>query len=254
MSIQGKITIHPIRHRLRAGAVLVATLALGQAAHADIDWSTADWGGYSPDALNYWQYRDAGQRSVNQMQRAGQSRDEAPAPPTLSTTSNLFSSGEFKHDDGLELLARMYPRDEFYQRKKQYRQIVMAFNQSVDKLYGVPPNNLATGMTVALAGAYSAYHQKPFPDGWVKRLYRQMEQGMLDDPRLAKRTFRDRGSDYQVMVGAGMVLLMTQAELQKTSNPDAAARLRQTGAQTLRALTGAEPDRVDFSSSGMRVR
>lgn len=254
-----QIHTHRIRRgalrRLCAAVLAISALSLASTARADIDWSTSDWGGYSPDALTYWQYRDAGQRSVNQMQRSGGPRGDSAKIPSLSTAGNVMSTGEFKDDAGLEQLARMYPRDQYYQRKKQYRLIVQSFNQSVDKLYGVPPNNLATGMTVALAGAYSAYHNKPFPDGWVKRLYRQMEERLLHDPRLAARPVGDRYSDYQVMVGSGMALLLTQAELQKTPNPSAEAQLRRTGANALRALAGTDDAaKVQISSSGLRVR
>lgn len=211
-------------------------------------------GGYSPDALSYWQYRDAGQSSVNQMQEPDASGNRAEKASELSTAGNVMSSGDFKDDQGLEALARMYPREQFHQRKKQYRELVQTFNQIVHELYGVPSNNLVTGMTVVLAGAYAAYHNKSFPDDWVKQLYLQMEQELQQDPRLATRTVAQRASDYLVMVGSGMALLLMQAELQKAPNPKVAAQLRRTGADALRSLVSAEPDRVEFSSSGLRLR
>lgn len=240
--------------RLWPALLMGCVVTLAQPARADIDWSTADWGGYSPDALTYWQYREATQRTADQMQRGSTSRGNSPATPPLSTAGNVMRSGQFKDVEGFEQLARMYPREQFYQRTKQYRLIVESFNENVEKLYGVPPNNLATAMTVALAGAYSAYHNKSFPDAWVKRLYRQMEERLLEDPRLAKRSVGQKATDYQVMVGVGMVLLLTQAELQKTPNAAAQAQLRRTGGDALRALAGANPDQVQLSSSGLRVR
>lgn len=243
------------------GGLIACALALPVTAMADIDWSSADWGGYSVDSLSYWSYSDMSRRSMEQAQtatarRGRASAEEAPqSPPSqLSTASNVSVSGGFVNERGLEGLARMYPRDQFYDRKKQYRQIVEGFNQSVQKLYGVPPNNLATGMTVVLAGAYSAYNNQRFPDAWVKPLYQQMEAMLLRDPRLPQRSAADKASDYQVMVGAGMAMMLTQAELEKAPSPAALKQLRDTGADALRTLFKAEPDAVAFSRSGLQVR
>lgn len=230
-------------------------LALPPAALA-IDWSTADWGGYSPDALSYWQYRDAGQRSVKQMQRGGSQGGTARAPDpkaALSTAGNIDRKGAFKQEAGLDKLARLYPREQFYERRKQFRQIVQGFNGSVEKLYGVPPNNLATALTVAVAGAYSAYHNQAFPDGWVKPLYRQMEARLLQDPRLQERDRLGKYADYQVMVGTGMAMMLTQAELQKAPDAAALAGLRRSGAEALHTLFQADPASLKFSARGVSL-
>lgn len=222
------------------------------AARADIDWGMADWGAFSPDALSYWSYAEMAQRSYKYDDEKSSSKSEPEDP--LSVAYNLFKTGEFKEDKGLDQLARLFPREEFYDRKKQFRQLVMAFNESVDKLYGVPANNLATGLTVALAGAYSAYHNREFPEKWVKPLYRQMEGMLLKDPRLPKRGRRDKANDYQVLVGVGMMLLAAQADVQK--NPGAASQqqLRQAGASALKALLQTDLERVEFSAKGIKAR
>lgn len=240
-------------------SLVAGTLALPPAARADIDWSSADWGGYSVDSLSYWSYSDMSRRSAERQQALGErGRSARPAPKNpesaLSTARNVSASGEFEDERGLEGLARMYPREQFFQRKKQYRQIVQGFNQSVQKLYGLPANNLATGMTVVLAGAYSAYQNQRFPDAWVKPLYQQVEGLLLRDPRLPQRSAADKASDYQVMVGAGMAMMLTQAELEKAPNAVALKQLRDTGADALRTLFKAEPQQVEFSRSGLRVQ
>ena len=94
----------------------------------------------------------------------------------------------------------------------------------------MPANNLATGLTVVLAGAYAAYHNQPFPDAWVKPLYQQMEGLLLQDSRLHQRSTVGKAADYQVMVGAGMAMMLTQAELQKAPDAKALQQLRDTGA------------------------
>ena len=118
----------------------------------------------------------------------------------------------------------------------------------------VPANNLATGLTVVLAGAYAAYHNQPFPDAWVKPLYQQMEGLLLQDSRLHQRSTVGKAADYQVMVGAGMAMMLTQAELQKAPDAKALQQLRDTGADALRTLFKADPQQVEFTRSGLQVR
>ena len=118
----------------------------------------------------------------------------------------------------------------------------------------MPANNLATGLTVVLAGAYAAYHNQPFPDAWVKPLYQQMEGLLLQDSRLHQRSTVGKAADYQVMVGAGMAMMLTQAELQKAPDAKALQQLRDTGADALRTLFKADPQQVEFTRSGLQVR
>lgn len=260
--INRPIGCFPAGVRLRGlclGLGAAAALALPPAAQA-IDWGYADWGSSSVDSLSYWSYSDMSRRSA-QRQRAlasGQSKSTRSAPKTqssaLSTASNVSASGQFRDERGLDGLAAMYPLDQFFERKTQFRQIVQGFNQNVQKLYGLPANNLATGMTVVMAGAYSAYQNRPFPDAWVKPLYQQMEGMLLQDPRLPKRSAAQKAADYQIMVGAGMAMMLTQAELEKAPNPAALKQLRDTGRDALRTLFNADPQSVEFSSAGLRVR
>ena len=246
-----------------ARLLLVAGLALAALPRTapTIDWGSADWGGYSVNSLSYWSYAEMTRRSAKRAQEAARPRGRSASKPKpksraelLSVAANRTSSGGFQDGRGLDALARMYPRDEFFERKKQFRQIVKGFNESVQGLYGVPPDNLATGLTVALAGSYAAYHNRSFPDPWVKPLYRQMEELLLNDPRLEERAPVSKAGDYQVMVGTGMMLMLAQAEVQKS--PDAASerKLRQAGAEALKALLNTDLDRVEFSARGLRVR
>lgn len=251
---------------LRNAVLIIVVLVLPPVTLADIDWSSADWGGYSVDSLSYWSYADMSRRTAEQARarstpQRGQSANPAPrkSPESaLSTADNVLPSGAFKDGRGLAQLAELHAgeqsREQRMARRAQYRQIVQGFNQNVEKLYGLPANNLATGMTVVMAGAYSAYQNRRFPDAWVKPLYQQMEGMLLQDPRLPKRSAAQKAADYQIMVGAGMAMMLTQAELEKAPNPAALKQLRDTGRDALRTLFNADPQSVEFSSAGLRVR
>ncbi|MFT3778993.1 MAG: hypothetical protein QM772_12080 [Ottowia sp.] len=247
---------------LCAALAAAGALALSATARADIDWNSADWGGFSPNALSYWSYRDMGDRSARKVlelsnkrsSREKSSKTPAHQPSALSTAGNVAASGAFVDERGIEQLARLYPRDQFQARKKQYTLIVQSFNQSVRKLYGLPSNNLATGMAVVAAGAYSAYHNQRFPDAWVRPLYQQMKELLLQDPRVSQRPAAQKAVDYQVMVGTGMAMMLAQAELEKAPNADTRAQLRRAGAETLRTLFQADPGSVTFTSAGLKAR
>ncbi|MBP7452553.1 MAG: hypothetical protein KA914_07165 [Ottowia sp.] len=252
----------PTRVRARAAWLLCAAAALmSPAAHA-IDWSTGDWGGYSPDGLNDLAQSQMSYRAVKQMQELTWGRGKGgggKAAPKRSVldASNVFVSGDrFNDVRGIEQLAAQdgSMAGDYFRRKGFYHKMIWNFDQNVQRLYGVPPSNLATGMTALLAGGYAAYYGKTFPDAWVKPLYRQAEKLMTDNPRVQSARLRDKPVMYQLMVGVGMELQLVQLELQKNPNPAMQRRLREAGAQVLRTVFDAEPDQVQFSSSGLRVK
>ena len=94
---------------------------------------------------------------------------------------------------------------------------------------------------------------QPFPDAWVKPLYQQMEGLLLQDSRLHQRSTVGKAADYQVMVGAGMAMMLTQAELQKAPDAKALQQLRDTGADALRTLFKADPQQVGFDGLPVAV-
>lgn len=251
----------PLTSRVGARLLLLAGLALAALPRVApaIDWGSADWGGYSVNSLSYWSYAEMTRRSAKQAQKAARAKGRSTATPKAkpaapNTARNALSTGGMADERGIEQLARLYPREEFAERKQQFRQIVTGFNQSVQKLYGVAPNNLATALTVALAGSYAAYQNQPFPDPWIKPLHRQMETLLLNDPRLGERAPAQKAGDYQVLVGTGMMLLLAQAELQQSPSPAGQRQLRQAGEEALNALLQIDLDRVDFTDQGIQVR
>ena len=81
-----------------------------------------------------------------------------------------------------------------------------------------------------------------------------MEGLLLQDSRLHQRSTVGKAADYQIMVGAGMAMMLTQAELQKAPDAKALQQLRDTGADALRTLFKADPQQVEFTRSGLQVR
>jgi hypothetical protein len=121
------------------------------------------------------------------------------------------------------------------------------------RTYGIPRNNLATAYAAVLAGSYSAYTNRSFPDNAVKPLYRQVEQMMINIPSIYQASTNDKNAMYQIWVGMGMFMLMAQAELAKHPNPAQQAQLQKAGADSLRALLKVDPERVSFTANGMQI-
>ncbi len=74
----------------------------------------------------------------------------------------------------------------------------------------MPPENLATGVGALLAGGWSAYHNKPFPDGWVRPLVMQLGDLLRQKPELFEGKTTYKRESYQMGVGVGMLLLTAQ--------------------------------------------
>lgn len=260
---------HAKRHALRAALALALTCGAGQPlpvlAYGDAGW------GISTDTLSDLAFSQMSARSMQAVNDAvnenraktdtrAKSSPRAEPPPNSALDTGSGRAGDparLASTAGIEALAEAQPYDSARQREQritEYKKLILAFNGSVEKLYGVPKDNLATAMTAVLAGGYAAYHNKTFPDTWVKPLYRQMEALLSREPKLVQASLKQKQYYYQVMVGIGMGLMLAQAELAKKPSAAEAARLHQAGGQVLQELLKEHPDRLEFSPSGMSVR
>jgi hypothetical protein len=136
----------------------------------------------------------------------------------------------------------------------EFTRLIVAFNDTMPRTYGIPGNNLATAYTAVVADSYAAYTNRLFPDNVVKPLYQQMEQVMLNVSGIYQASINDKNAQYQIWVGLGMFMLMGQAKLAKYPNPAQQAKLQKAGADLLCAMLGIAPDKVRFTANGMEFR
>ncbi len=244
------------RHLLLAGA---AWAGMG-AAHALGD---AAWG-YSYDFTHDWIQSDLVRRSASALRDGGKSGAQGRSGATARTSPlDIGSVGDFAGSQGARLsdtraaealAQRLYPRDEFVRRKSMFESLIVAFNRSVEAQYGVPKNNLATGMAMALAGGWSAYTGRAFPDEAVKPLVAQLDGALRGDARIDKMSIRDKVLTYHLMVGTGMWLSALQIDLAGRPDGARAGRLRQLGGDYLQSLVGVEPARLRFGARGLQIQ
>ena len=245
-------------------AVVTALLLNASVAHA---YGDGGWG-ISGDTINDLIQSQMSYRSVTTLQDAVRPDNDHKKTPVnkkspldsakekspLDSGNESISGNSFVKVHGIEKLASLYPREEFLRRKIMFEKIILSFNQSVEKLYGVPKNNLATGMAAALAGGYAAYTNTTFPDDKVKPLVEQLDYVMRDDPKILEASHQSKAYWYQLMVGLGMALQIQQVELQKNPDPSEVAKLKKAGGDFLQAILKVDPSRVSVTSSGMKIR
>ncbi len=87
-------------------------------------------------------------------------------PPRV-TSAPLAGSSRFVRRGGyarsIETLAKTYPAAQQVQARQGYGALLEAYPAILRKL-GQPENEVAVGMAAFIAGTYSAYHNRPFPD------------------------------------------------------------------------------------------
>jgi len=187
-------------------------------------------------------------RNANGLKKTSTSEVRSP----IGASNSLDTGQDFATARGLEQLVATYPQEDQPRMVQVYKKLILAFNDTVPRAYGLPKNNLATAYTAVLTGSYAAYTHQPFPDDAVQPLYRQMERLMRSNPKLDQASMNDKATLYQVWVGLGMFMLAAQAELAQHPDPQQQAQLQKAGADSLRTLLGVEPDKVRFTANGMK--
>ncbi|MBP7452554.1 MAG: hypothetical protein KA914_07170 [Ottowia sp.] len=172
----------------------------------------------------------------------------------LYTGPQTMAGDELLNDRTVWRLAGHFPQPQRKQAAAMFTQIISSFNGSVEKLYGVPKENVATGMVALLAGGYAAYYNKPFPERFVKPTVEQVGDFLRKKPELFDGKTESKVASYQTGVGVGMLLQMLQQEAAQKGSADDVAKLKQAGASVFRAVLGVAPEDVDFTAAGLKFR
>ena len=223
-------------------------------------WGDAAWG-YSYDYVTDALESDRMWRLIQQQSQKDEKGNKKPSesapkrsPLDLGDVGNMSSGQRLSDTRAPEMLAsRIYERENFIDRSHMFQKLIVDFNLKVAPAYGIPPNNLASGMAVALAGAWTAYKGQVFPDAYIKPLEQQLEKVMQENEKIKSMRVRDKVFTYQTLVGMGMWLFALQQELQKKPNIQEQARMKAMGDNLLKSLLGVPPERVSFTSSGMEI-
>lgn len=176
---------------------------------------------------------------------AEQKRKKAATAPPRAQTTGL----------GIAQLARQLPKDQADAGRAAYRQ-ALGYHEQVIRKFDLPSGDLGVGLASAIAGAWMAYNNKPFPDEYYVPLVNQMRQRISSNAAgLQSLSAEERTITYESLAVLGMMLASSQITWQR--NPRAAgadelrARMRTQGGETLTRMLQAPPDRVGIGASGV---
>jgi hypothetical protein len=256
----------------------VLALALALAAGAGAAHAQAYFNSHSFDYVGAWAYNQNMARTFPHLKQCGWSKavgaqtwvnknescpgdnssPQAQASPrgvTRGASASSLSTGQtFATKKGIYQLVAPVPAENQPEAAKMFSTLILTFEQTIPRTYGIPANNLASAYAAVLAGGYAAYSNQPFPKNAVKPLFEQAQQVMLNDQKLSQVSVEEKAAMYQIWVGVGMYLLGWQSNLAKHPDPQQQAKMQKAGANVLGSmLAGADPSRVRFTASGMQL-
>jgi hypothetical protein len=115
------------------------------------------------------------------------------------------------------------------------------------------PNDLALATTAALVYNSSIYNSTPEPDdARIMEIRDAMAELMVEDGTLASMTDRQKQVLYEKLVISTMLAKAGYEEAQKSGDKTTMATYRELAGQTLRAVSGMPPEKIDFSNEAAR--
>jgi len=227
-----------------------------------------DWfiNSYSKSWTEQWLDNDLSRRQMELAKSSGKDSDdddddegdELFGGSMLFTGEGIYlgKSGQYSYQDdyGLHALKSRYPKSLHNISLDYFTKLFKKYQDSAKRHYNVPPNNLATGAVVLLAGGYSAYHNKPFPKEAIRPSVEQAKEILEDKADFVDVAYKYKLGLQQEIVGLGLHLQLVQAQMAKNPDPVVMAQIKQIGGNILRSTLGVDPERVDFTSAGMVFR
>lgn len=187
------------------------------------------------ETLHHWDAYEAEQK---------RKKAAAAAPPRAQTTGL-----------GIAQLAGRLPKDQADTGRAAYSE-AFGYHEQVIRKFGLPSGDLAVALASAIAGAWMAYNNKPFPDEYYVPLVNQMRQRINSNGAgLKTLSAAERTASYESLAVLGMMLASSQITWQR--NPLAAGaddlrvRMRAEGGETLTRMLQTSPDRVGIGASGV---
>lgn len=156
---------------------------------------------------------------------------------------------------GIAALASALPKEQADAGRAAYRQ-AFDYHEQVIRKFGLPSGDLAVALASAIAGAWMAYNNQPFPDQFYVPLVNQMRERLSSQgASLQTLSASERTTTYESLAVVGMLLASSQITWAR--NPRAAGaedlkqRMRTQGGETLTRMLQMPPDRIGIGGSGI---
>lgn len=158
--------------------------------------------------------------------------------------------------DVAQQLARGVPEAQAPGAEATYKQ-ALHYHELVIKKFGLPSGDLGVAIASSIAGAWMAYHNKPFPDQYYVPLVRQMQQKVNTTSQLKSLSPAERQVAYEGLAIAGMMLASSQITWARNRGAPGAAdlqrRMRSDGGAMLTRMLRVSPERVGIGASGFTL-
>ena len=139
--------------------------------------------------------------------------------------------------------------------KKQMTEIISTLLIEYEKAAKAQgkPNDLALATTAALLYNSSIYNGTPEPeDARIMEIRDALAELMIEDGTLASMTDRQKQELYENLVICTMLAKVGFEEAKKTGDKAAMGSYRSLAGQTLQAVSGMSPEKIDFSDEAAR--
>jgi hypothetical protein len=188
-------------------------------------------------------------------------RVETPAQPEVSrkTPAQIDAAVRFR-STGTQLRTQAFA--DFLsdggtpETKKQMTAIISALLTEYEKAARAQgkPNDLALATTAALVYNSSIYNGTPEPeDARIMEIRDAMAELMVEDGTLGSMTDRQKQELYENLVICTMLAKVGYEEAQKTSDKATMASYRDLAGQTLTAVSGMSPEKINFSTDAQAL-
>lgn len=184
---------------------------------------------------------------------SGGGQDTSTAPSTTTVAAANASSFQ-PIPQRLELAAFV---DSLTPNKDEQAVFFQALNEGITLFEEAArgagrPNNVAMAVAYMIAANYSVYTGGlDVSEEAFDTLWRAVNQMYAESPDFARSSHRDRQSLYETAVMYATLPLMGYQQALEENDASSANMYRQFSAQVLRSVLGMEPDRIEFTATGV---
>lgn len=175
-----------------------------------------------------------------------------PQPPALAALPRFDGSV-----DSAQRIAAHYPAQHRAAAERLFSDLLIRYRQLARQL-GQPPDDLGAAVAALVAASYMVYQRTDFPDAQFPALAQQMRAALRDSPDIqalspAQRLAMVEEVAILAMLLAGTKLAMANAADHRESEA-IAMNMRSSAKAWLERWVDVDADRVEISTSGLRVR
>jgi hypothetical protein len=236
-----------IAFKRHAVGLAVAASAFGPAASHAVD---ADFYiNSSMRGIELAQWRRMSQLSLERVKRSRDARGELPAPAPASST--VFTP-QHPPGAGARKLAAAYPEATREQATRVFLQLLGKYGE-LEKMLGVPHNDLAGAMAAYVCANYSVLHDVDVPDAHFPPLVAQMRRFIGDSEEFARMPESDKQDLYEQTAIVGMLMATSRLSMKSQPRPQVAAQMKASARSHLEQVLHTSADRVEITASGLIV-